>query len=39
MEFNPKAVPSHVNNATARIMYQDQESAAKAIAREVCVSG
>ncbi|KJE04374.1 hypothetical protein I311_01856 [Cryptococcus gattii NT-10] len=34
MEFNPKAVPSHVNNATARIMYQDQESAAKAIARE-----
>lgn len=34
MEFNPKAVPSHVNNATARIMYQGQESAARAIARE-----
>lgn len=38
MEFNPKAVPSHVNDATARIMYQGQESAARAIAREVCVS-
>ncbi|KIR29719.1 hypothetical protein I309_01204 [Cryptococcus deuterogattii LA55] len=34
MEFNPKAVPSHVNNATARVMYQDKESAAEAIARE-----